>query len=132
MKVTGVTPILNVSDLQASLAWFEALGWRRGFVWGEPDAGFASVHSGDGEIFLCRNGQGSRGTRSPEYAFDNRADGVWMSWFLEGPAELEAAYARAVELGYEISMPPTDEPWNIREFHLRHPDGHTFRIGCDI
>jgi hypothetical protein len=29
MRVDGITPILNVSDLRASLDWFEALGWRR-------------------------------------------------------------------------------------------------------
>jgi len=28
-------------------------------------------------------------------------------------------------------MPPTDEPWGVREFHLRHPDGHTFRVGAN-
>ena len=132
MKVDGVTPILNVSDLRASLAWFEALGWRTGFVWGEPDPGFASVRAGDAEIFLCRNGQGSRGTRPPRHEFDNDADGVWMSWFLATRAELEAAYEQAQELGCEISMPPTDEPWGVREFHLRHPDGHTFRVGCAV
>ena len=22
----------------------------------------------------------------------------------------------------------TDEPWGVREFHLRHPDGHMFRV----
>ena len=27
-------------------------------------------------------------------------------------------------------MPPTDEPWGVREFHLRHADGHTFRISA--
>ena len=25
-------------------------------------------------------------------------------------------------------MPPTDEPWGVREMHVRHPDGHVFRI----
>jgi catechol 2,3-dioxygenase-like lactoylglutathione lyase family enzyme len=120
MRVDGVTPILNVLDIQASLDWFEAFGWRMGFTWGEPPT-FASVVCGDpkgrGEIFLCLDGQGSRP--------------VWMSWFLPGRAELEAAYARARELGYEITHEPTDEPWRIREFHVRHPDGHIFRIGCE-
>ena len=27
MRVDGITPILNVSDLRPSLDWFEALGW---------------------------------------------------------------------------------------------------------
>ena len=25
-------------------------------------------------------------------------------------------------------MPPTNEPWGVREMHVRHPDGHVFRI----
>lgn len=122
MKLRSLTPILNVSDMRASLEWFESLGWQRGFVWGkdgpgsaEPD--FASIESGETEIFLCLEGQGARG--------------VWMSWFLPTRDELEAAYARAVELGYEIAMPPADEPWGMREFHLRHPDGHTFRVSAE-
>jgi uncharacterized glyoxalase superfamily protein PhnB len=53
-----------------------------------------------------------------------------MSWFLPNREELDAAYALARELGYEISLEPTDEPWGIREFHVQHPDGHRFRIGC--
>jgi catechol 2,3-dioxygenase-like lactoylglutathione lyase family enzyme len=120
VRVDSIAPILNVSDMRASINWFETLGWRTGFTWGEPPT-FASVVCGDprgsGEIFLCLNGQGARG--------------VWMSWFVPSHSELYAAYARARELGYEISREPADEPWRIREFHLRHPDGHTFRVGCE-
>jgi len=125
MKLNNLTPVLNVSDVAASLEWFEALGWERGFVWtdeggmggaGEPD--FASVQAGDdAEIFLCLDDQGARP--------------VWMSWFLLNRGELDAAHSRAVELGYEIAMPPTDEPWGMREFHLRHPDGHVFRVSAE-
>ena len=25
-----------------------------------------------------------------------------------------------------------DVPWNVREMHVRHPDGHVFRIGREI
>jgi hypothetical protein len=27
---------------------------------------------------------------------------------------------------------PFDAPWNVREFHLRHPDGHIFRVGASL
>jgi hypothetical protein len=27
---------------------------------------------------------------------------------------------------------PTDEPWGVREFHLRHPDGHTFQVSSGL
>jgi len=39
-------------------------------------------------------------------------------------------HARALELGLDVTMPPTDEPWGVREFHLRDPNGHTFRVGA--
>ena len=41
MKLNNLTPVLNVSNVAASLAWFEALGWERGFAWDDdgPSAG---------------------------------------------------------------------------------------------
>ena len=132
VPVRSVTPILNVSDVRASLAWFELLGWETTFVWDEDDGepGFAGTGSGDAEIFLCRNGQGSRDARPAAFPFDESTGGVWMSWFLESLTEVDALHSRAVELGLDVTMAPTDEPWRVREFHLRHPDGHTFRVGA--
>jgi len=34
--------------------------------------------------------------------------------------------------GLEVTWPPTDMPWNVREMHVRHPDGHVFRISKQI
>ena len=28
----------------------------------------------------------------------------------------------------DVTFPPTDTPWGVRETHVRHPDGHVFRI----
>jgi hypothetical protein len=60
MEAQAVTPILNVSDIAASFEWFERLGWRKLWDWGEP-ATFGAVGSGEVEIFLCQDGQGGRG-----------------------------------------------------------------------
>src|SRR5512143_1209107 len=60
MIVHGVTPILNVSDMDASFAWFAKLGWKELWRWGDP-TGFGAVGSGPCEIFMCRGGQGGRG-----------------------------------------------------------------------
>ena len=46
MFAKGLTPILNVSDMEQSYAWFEKLGWRRGWEWGSPP-GFGGVCSGE-------------------------------------------------------------------------------------
>ena len=34
--------------------------------------------------------------------------------------------------GLDVTFPPTDMPWNVREMHLRHPDGHVFRVGRGV
>jgi hypothetical protein len=73
LALTGITPILNVSDVVASIAWFEALGWKRSFTYngggpieGAGDANadgparFAGIDAGEAEMFLCRDGQGLR------------------------------------------------------------------------
>jgi catechol 2,3-dioxygenase-like lactoylglutathione lyase family enzyme len=130
VNVRHVTPILNVSDIEASFAWFEKLGWERVFRY--ENGGFGAVGAGDAEIFLCEGAQGSRGTKKPKHPGDDETDGVWMSWWLESPAAVDEAHARAQAQGLEISWPPTDEPWGVREFHLRHPDGHTFRVSASL
>ena len=129
MKVTAVTPILNVSDIVQSFQWFESLGWKIGFEWGDP-TGFGSVCAGQYEIFLCEGAQGGRGKGTNTTTFGDahgeRGDkGVWMSIWVESVDEV---YKRCQEVGAEITFAPTDMPWNVREMHIRHVDGHVFRI----
>jgi hypothetical protein len=90
-----VTPILNVSNIRESVAWFEQLGWEGGLLWtdeGDDTPGFAGAFCGEAEIFLCRDGQGSRDTRPPAFPFDESTGGVWMSWFLDSLAEVDAMH----------------------------------------
>lgn len=129
MNVECLIPILNVSNLAESFAWFEKIGWTKKWDWGDPPD-FGAVGCGKVEIFLCQNGQGSRGGPLPRHVRDDDTGGVWMSWFLDRPADVDAAHALAVRNGLTVTRPPTDEPWGVREFHLRHPDGHTFRVGA--
>jgi catechol 2,3-dioxygenase-like lactoylglutathione lyase family enzyme len=145
MKVTRLAPVLNVSDVPASLAWFEKLGWQRSFTWNDGGmiaaaadgnaagpAQFGAVFTGECEIFQCKDGQGSRGGPLPKHAGDDDTGGVWMSWWLETPADVDAAHALARSHEMTIARPPTNEPWGVREFHLCHPDGHTFRVSAQL
>jgi catechol 2,3-dioxygenase-like lactoylglutathione lyase family enzyme len=127
MNIQGVTPILNVSSLEDSFAWFEQLGWRRLWDWGD---GFGAVKNGNAEIFLCTNGQGSRTDPRPEQSW-NHTGATWMSWWLSSPDEVDALHKRALELGIIVTWPPTDMEWGVRECHIRHPDGHTFRVSAN-
>ncbi len=146
MPVQSLTPILNVTNIAQSFAWFEALGWLPGFSWNDcgmigsganatvenwhGPATFGSVCSGKAEIFLCVGAQGSRGTLLPKFPGDDQTDGVWMSWWMESVAEVDELHAKALQGGMLVTHPPTDEPWGVREFHLRHPDGHMFRVSA--
>lgn len=131
MIAKALTPILNVSNIIESFAWFETLGWTKGFEWGHPPT-FGSVYSGDFEIFLCQGAQGGRGRSSfssTRNAGESGDKGVWMSVWVD---DVDAIHRHCQAKGIEITMPPTNEPWNVREMHIRHPDGHVFRISKGI
>lgn len=118
MTVNDVIPILNVSDLEASFAWFEKLGFPKGWDWCPPGATaatFGGVQAGAREIFLSLNGQGGRG----------REQGMWVAIWVD---DVDALHAQCVREGLEVMHPPEDKPWGVREAHIRHPDGHVFRL----
>lgn len=129
MHAKALTPILNVSDMEASFRWFEKLGWAKAWDWGSPPT-FGAVCSGQCEIFLCLDGQGGRGrstfsTTGGDSGGEVADKGVWMSIWVD---DVDAIHATCLAQGIEVTWPPTDEPWGVREMHVRHPDGHVFRI----
>lgn len=129
MHAKTITPILNVSDIQKSFDWFEKLGWKKGWDWGNPST-FGGVCSGDCEIFLCLDGQGGRGKGSQSKTFgepggESADQGVWMSIWVD---DVDDVHRNCVDKGIEVTCDPEDMPWSVREMHIRHPDGHVFRI----
>jgi uncharacterized glyoxalase superfamily protein PhnB len=42
--------------------------------------------------------------------------------------DVDGAYEEALQRGYEIVHPLTDEPWGIRRFFVRSPDGHVINV----
>jgi hypothetical protein len=133
MDAKGITPILNVSDIAESFAWFERWGWKKCWDWGTPPT-FGAVGSGKCEIFLCRGAQGGRGKGANTSTFgpdgDEEADkGVWMSVWV---ADVDDVYRECLAAGLDVVFPPTDMPWKAREMHVRHPDGHVFRVSKGI
>lgn len=117
LQAREVTPILNVSDLSASFAWFAMLGWAEKWTWCEADGTptFGAVESGGREIFLSLNGQGPRG--------------MWLAIWVD---DVDAVHAVCVREGLEVTRPPQDEAWGVREMQVRHPDGHVLRISQAI
>lgn len=133
MHIAHVIPILNVSNIQESFAWFEKFGWVKAWEWGEPPD-FGGVHLGQWQIYLCQDGQGGRGKSHLATTFgpgqeDRQGNGVWI-WLAVD--DVDAINERCLTQGLEVTWPPTDMPWNAREMHVRHPDGHVFRLGQGI
>lgn len=129
MHAHELTPILNVSDMSQSFEWFEKLGWKKLWEWGTP-VSFGCVGAGNCEIFLCHNAQGGRGRSEVAATFgpsgsETGDKGVWMSVWVD---DVDATHQRCLEQRLEVAWPPTNMPWNVREMHVRHPDGHVFRI----
>jgi len=133
VKAEAITPILNVSDIRQSFDWFAKLGWTKGWEWGDPVT-FGGVCSGEVEIFLSQNGQGGRGKGANQTTFgnhesDDQDKGVWLSIWV---SDVDAVYEACLQQDIEITWPPENMPWNVREMHVRHPDGHVFRIGQSL
>ncbi len=42
--------------------------------------------------------------------------------------DVDAAYAQAEELGYDIVHPLTTEEWGVRRFFVRAPDGNVINV----
>jgi hypothetical protein len=133
MLAKGLTPILNVSNIGESFKWFEKLGWAKAWDWGDPP-NFGCVRSGVYEIFLCENGQGGRGrsssdSTSPLEGLDTADRGMWVSMWVD---DVDQVHEECLAQGIEVTFPPTDMPWSVREMRVRHPDGHVFRVGKGI
>jgi hypothetical protein len=106
MHAKHINPILNVSDMAASFAWFEKWGWHKCWDWGDPPT-FGAVGSGECEIFLCRGAQGGCGrgsnTTTFQHAGDSAADqGVWMSVWVD---DVDLVYGVCIAAGLDVTFP---------------------------
>ncbi len=107
----GVTPILRVSNLDASLDYYtRALGFT--IQWHVH--GLASVGRGKTSLMLCEGDQGHPGT-----------------WLWAAVTDADALHDELHSRGALIRHPPTNYPWGSREVHVSDPDGHVLRFGSD-
>jgi catechol 2,3-dioxygenase-like lactoylglutathione lyase family enzyme len=108
----GITPILRVANLDASIAYYlDQLGfhlqWRTGPV--------ASLARDRAALMLCEGDQGHTGTW------------VWIS-----AQDVDMLYTELGRRKARLRHPPTNYPWGSRECQVTDLDGHVLRFGSDL
>jgi len=105
-------PSLAAPDIPAAVDFYtRKLGFRVGFTWGDPPQ-MAGVNLGQVQMFL------EQGTPSP--------DGCSV-YFVVGDADELFEFQRAN--GVAIVQPPTDQPYNLRDFRVRDLNGYLLSFG---
>ena len=108
---------LGVKDIEASAAWYEALGFQK--VYAMPPSG---------KPFLIH----MRWTKYADFllvpelapATTRKGVGIGVS-YATTMAEIDALYERAKRLGVNIVTEIGNRPWNTRDFTVTDPDGFT-------
>ena len=107
----GVTPILHVQDLTASLDYYvTVLGFK--LDWQEPGI-MASVSRDRCSLMLCEGDQGNPG-----------------SWVWIGVGDVESLFTEYRMKGAKVRHPPTNYPWAC-EMQVEDPDRHVLRLGSE-
>ena len=111
---------LTVDDVQASLKFFEALGFTVTERW--EDKGTLQgvmMKSGNAEIGLMQDDwKKGRG----------REKGVGMRFFLSTTQDVDQIAARAKANGITLTMEPHDTEWKTRAFEVTEPSGFKITI----
>jgi len=114
-NLSSCVPTLRVDDAAKSCAFYcEVLGfkknWEHRFGPGYPL--FVSVSRGTTTLFL---------TEHPECS-----SGALVYFYVK---EVNSLTTELKKKGAVLELGPVDQPWGVREIHLRDPDGNKLRFG---
>lgn len=119
-QLDGLQPVLPVADVAASARWFEqVLGFQIEFLMGDPPA-HGRVRSGDGTHGAPIHIHLARAPECPILPCGELRLHVGRA--------LDAFCQACVERGAELVLAPAKQPWGLREFVLREPNGHRLRF----
>ena len=112
MTIRRVVPNITAADPKASRAFYvDVLGFEVAMDMGWIVT-FASHANPTAQISVIR----------PDEA------GMPVPDFTVEVADVDATHARARTHGHEVVYPLTDEPWGVRRFFLRDPNGKLVNI----
>ena len=113
--------VLAVRDLDASTRFYvDVLGFQRDF--GDGSDGWSFLSRDAFKVML-----GECPDEKPARELGNHSYVAYL--IVEGVDQL---YEEVSLRGAEVISQPTNEPWGLREFGIRTPDGHRIRFGEPI
>ena len=125
LRLRSVTPNFTVNDIQASVAWYrDVLGF---YVAQEHERdgklAAASVRGGAVEIFLTQD-DFAKGR--------DRNKGVAFRLYCTTGQDIDELAEAITGRGGELSQPPTDQSWGVRDFAVTDPDGFQITISTAL
>ena len=120
LQAKTMMPSLTVDDVQASIRFFEGLGFAVEERW--EDNGTLNgvmLRAGDARIGLSQD-DWKKGR--------DRKKGVGMRIFIETAQNIDDLAARARQAGVKLEAEPHDTEWGSRAFEVTEPSGFMLTI----
>ncbi|MDM0040302.1 VOC family protein [Variovorax sp. J22G21] len=143
----GIQPVLPVSDVSRAARYFrDVLGFELDFIAGEPPSYARVKHVPLGadcvdavpqgeQQSLGRPGalSGDRSYGDPVYIrlwqCNARETRQWRGEIvIHVGQDVDGLHAAYKQRGVDVIEPPVSQPWGLREFAIREPDGHVLRF----
>ena len=119
----GIQPVLPVSDVTRAARYFcDVLGFELDFIAGEPPS-YARVKHVPAE----------RSQGDPVYIrlwqCNARETRQWRGEIVVHVGhDVDGLHAAYLKRGVDVVEAPVSQPWGLREFAIREPDGHMLRF----
>ena len=120
-ELHGLQPVLPVADLGRSVQWYcEQIGLDLDFLYGAPPHYGRVKNLGFGAPIYLHLSQIAPGETLARAELR-----------LHVGRDVDGLYAAYRARGVAVGAPPADQPWGLREFELRDPDGHLLIFGAE-
>lgn len=124
LQAKTLMPTLTVNDLQASIRFFEGLGFAAGQRW-EHEGKLLGVtmKAGDLEVGLSQD-DWKMGR--------DRQKGVGIRFYISTAQNIDELAANAKKNGVALDKDPHDTEWGARAFNVTEPSGFKFTIASKL
>ncbi|MCC7126710.1 MAG: VOC family protein [Acidobacteria bacterium] len=123
-QLSSLVPSFTVDDLQASLRFYEALGFIVEERW-EENGTLLGV--------MMRSGRCEVGLNQDDWKKGrDRQKGLGMRMYMSTAQNIDEIAARAKSGGVTLKSEPHDTEWKTRAFEVVDPDGFVWTIGSEM